>query len=48
MAFSNKLEKIHSRKSLAWHEEKGARKGDKRNKPQRLTEKRSYEATPAY
>lgn len=40
MQHSNKVEKISSRKNLAWYEEGKSKKGDKRNKPARNNSKR--------
>ncbi len=43
MQNSNHVEKIQSRKTLAWYEEGQGRKGDKRNKIKRnRDEKRSF------
>ncbi len=48
MQHSNTTEKMISRKSLAWHEEGQGRKGDKRNKRQRTSEKRKIESENFY
>lgn len=48
MQHSNKAEKIISRKQLAWNEEGQGRKGDKRNKRARGSNKRNIESENYY